>query len=235
MRCKSLLLVLCLSSALAPARLAAQTDSTSKPNTAAASASRPPSSPEVREAIVKGQELLFQKDVKGGIASFKKAVELDPQYVRGHVLLGNAYMQAQQWTDAQAAFEKASRLDPNDAIALLGLGSALNQQQGWSGALKPLTRCVKLKTDSAEGHYEIARSLTGLERLQDAELHVRMSIELNDKYALPHVLLGDIYLRLYENVESAITEYQEYLRLDPDGPAAAPVKAMITKLQKLME
>src|SRR5258708_39339431 len=83
------------------------TESSSKPDTATSNASRPLSSPEVREAIAKGQELLFQKDVKGGIANFKKAVELDPQYVRGYVLLGNAYMQAQQWTDAQAAFEKA--------------------------------------------------------------------------------------------------------------------------------
>jgi tetratricopeptide (TPR) repeat protein len=235
MRTKLFLLFFCCLLVFAFTPLTAQTESSSKPDTATSNASRPPSSPEVREAIAKGQELLFQKDVKGGIASFKKAVELDPQYVRGHVLLGNAYMQAQQWADAQAAFEKASRLAPNDVTALLGLGSALNQQQDWSGALKPLTQCLRLKTDSAEGHYEIARSLMGLERMQDAELHVRMSIELNGKYALPHILMGDVYLHLHENAEGALAEYQEYLRLDPDGPSSAPVKAMIAKLQKMME
>src|SRR5258708_35132765 len=163
--------------------LTPQPESSSNPNPATSNASRPLSSPEVREAIAKGQELLFQKDVKGGIANFKKAVELDPQYVRGYVLLGNAYMQAQQWTDAQAAFEKASRLAPNDVTALLGLGSPLNQQEDWSGALGPLTQCLQLQTDSAEGHYQIARSLIGLERMQDAELHIRMSSELHGKYA----------------------------------------------------
>jgi tetratricopeptide (TPR) repeat protein len=213
----------------APIRLLAQTD-------APAGGSVPREiSPEARAAVTKGQELLYNKDIKGGIASFKKVVELEPEYVIGYLLLGNAYMQAQQWKDAQSAFETATRMDPENATAFLGAGSALNQQQDWSGALKPLQQSLKLKTDSAEANYELARSLTALGRLQEAELHVRMSISLNDKYAVPHILMGDINLALYENAEAAIAEYEKYLRLDPDGPSAGPVKEMIAKLKKLSQ
>ncbi len=214
---------------LAPVQLLAQTDPP-----ASGSVLRDVS-PEARAAMTKGQELLYNKDIKGGVASFKKVVELEPEYAIGYLLLGNAYMQAQQWKDAQSAFETAARLDPENATALLGAGAALNQQQDWSGALKPLQQSLKLKTDSAEANYELARSLLALNRLQEAELHVRMSISLNGKYAVPHILMGDIYLTLYENAEAAVAEYEQYLRLDPDGPSAAAVKEMIAKLKKLAQ
>ncbi len=192
-------------------------------------------SPEARAALTKGQELLYNKDIKGGIASFQKVVELEPEYAIGYLLLGNAYMQAQQWKDAQSAFETAARLDPENATAFLGAGSALNQQQDWSGALKPLQQSLKLKTDSAEANYELARSLMALNRLQEAEIHVRMSISLNGKYAVPHILMGDIYLSLYENADAASAEYEKYLRLDPEGLSAPAVKEMIAKLKKLSQ
>jgi tetratricopeptide (TPR) repeat protein len=192
-----------------------------------------PASQQAMDAMNKGQELLFEKhDVQGSIVSFKKVVELDPGYVHGYLLLGNAYMQARQWADAQAAFEKASRLQPQNPTPLLGMGAALNQQQDWSGALKPLQQSLKLE-EAAETHFELARSLMGLEKLQEAELHVRICLEMNKHYALPHVLMGDIYLHLYENVEAALAEYERYLQLDPDGPSAASVKQTIDTLKKL--
>ena len=213
----------------APVGLLAQADSPAR-----GSASHQPPSPETSAELAKGQEFLYHKDIKGGIASFKKVVELEPAYARGYLLLGNAYMQAQQWKDAQSAFETAARLEPENATALLGIGAALNQQEDWSGALKPLQQSLKLKADSAETQYELGRSLTALDRLQEAELHVRMSIALNSKYAVPHILMGDIYLHLYDNAEAALAEYETYLRLDPDGPSAPPVKGMIARLKKLM-
>ena len=228
MRSKYVFIISLLFLAFGPVRLLSQTDTPTRGNVAREL------SPEARSAVTKGQELLSQKDIQGGIASFKKVVELEPEYAVGYLLLGNAYMQAQQWKDAQSAFETAARLDPENAMALLGVGSALNQQQDWSGALKPLQQSLKLKTDSAEAQYELGRSLTALGRWQEAELHVRMSISLNDKYAVPHILMGDIYLYLYENAEAAVAEYEQYLRLDPEGPSAPSVKEMIARLKKLM-
>lgn len=218
--------------AFAPVRLLAQTDTSSETQVRGSIPREP--SPEAREALAKGQELLYHHDIQGGIARFKKVVELAPEYARGYLLLGNAYMQAQQWKDAQSAFETAARLEPDSATALLGVGAALNQQQDWSGALKPLQQSLKLKAGSAETQYELGRSLTALDRLQEAELHVRMSIALNSKYAVPHILMGDIYLHLYDNADAALAEYETYLRLDPDGPSAPPVKEMIARLKKLM-
>ena len=193
-----------------------------------------PNLPEAREALAKAQELMFkQHDSKGSIEYFKKVIELDPAFLQGHILLGNAYMQTGQWAEAQSSFEKAAKLEPMSSVALLGIGAALNQQLDYAGAQEPLRQSLELNRDSAEAHYELARALWGLNKWEEAEPHVRKAIELNKDYAGPHVLMGNIYLQ-EENPNFALAEFKEYLRLEPQGPDAAAVKEIVAKIQKAL-
>jgi tetratricopeptide (TPR) repeat protein len=193
-----------------------------------------PLSAAAQESLAKGQELMFKKhDAKASIEHFKKVVELDPSYLQGYILLGNAYMQIGQWPQAQSAFEKAAKLEPLSSVALLGIGAALNQQLDYAGAQEPLRQSLELNRDSAEAHYELARSLWGSNKWQEAEPHVRRAIELNKDYATPHVLMGNIYLQ-EENPNFALAEFLEYLRLDPQGSDAPAVKEIIAKIQKAL-
>jgi tetratricopeptide (TPR) repeat protein len=193
-----------------------------------------PLSAAAQESLAKGQELMFKKhDAKASIEHFKKVVELDPSYLQGHILLGNAYMQTGQWPQAQSAFERAVKLEPLSSVALLGVGAALNQQLDYAGAQEPLRQSLDLNRDSAEAHYELARSLWGSNKWQEAEPHVRRAIELNKDYATPHVLMGNIYLQ-EENPNFALAEFQEYLRLDPQGSDTPAVKEIIAKIQKAL-
>ena len=43
--------------------------------------------------------------------------------------------------------------------------------------------------------------------------------------------MGNIYLQ-EENPNFALTEFQEYLRLEPQGPDALAVKEIVAKIQK---
>jgi tetratricopeptide (TPR) repeat protein len=193
-----------------------------------------PASPEAREALAKAHELMFkQHNAKASIEYFKKVVELDPAFLQGHILLGNAYMQMGQWTEAQSSFEKAAKLEPLSSVALLGIGAALNQQLDYNGAQEPLRQSLELNRDSAEAHYELARTLWGLNKWEEAEPHVRKAIELNKDYAGPHVLMGNIYLQ-EENPNFALAEFKEYLRLEPQGPDAPAVKEIVAKIQKAL-
>ncbi|HZD94906.1 MAG TPA: tetratricopeptide repeat protein [Candidatus Sulfotelmatobacter sp.] len=190
--------------------------------------------PEVEDAMAKGQELLFKKhDAKASLEEFKRAVKLDPWYGQAYMLLGLAQMQLRQWSDAQWAFEEAAKVEPGNAKAYLGAGSALNEQKDYAGAQKVLERSLELRQDSAEAHYEVARSLWGAGKWQTAEPHVRKAIELNKDYAGPHALMGNIYLQ-EENPESALKEFQECVRLDPEGSMAPAVNDMIAQLKKAL-
>lgn len=193
-----------------------------------------PATPGAQEALGRGEQLLLEKhDPKASIEEFKKVTKLDPDYGPAYLLLGTAYMQTQEWTDAKSAFEKATKLDPTNADAFTGIGAALNQQQDYSGAQKPLQHSLELKPDSAEANYELGRSLWALGKWQDAEPHVRKAIDLNKDFAGPHILMGNIYLRR-RDANSALAEFKESLRLDPQGPFSDPVKEMIAKIEKAL-
>ncbi len=125
-------------------------------------------------------------------------------------------------------------MDPDNAPAFAGWGASLNQQQDYIGALKPLQHSLELKADSTETRYELARSLWGLGKWQEAEPHVRRLLELNKDHSGGHVLMGNIYLR-HRDASSALSEFRESLRLEPDGPQAASVKQIISRIEKALE
>ena len=51
------------------------------------------------------------------ISAARKALELDPDLVRPHILLGEVYQRQWQWSDAEAELKRALELSPNDAGA----------------------------------------------------------------------------------------------------------------------
>lgn len=194
--------------------------------------SRP--SPERDAAISKGEQLLFKEhNPKGAIEEFRRASKLDPWYGQAYMLLGLAQMQLRQWSDAQWAFEEAAKVEPGNAKAYLGVGSALNEQHDYAAAQKALEHSLDLNPESAEVHYELARTLAGSGKWNDAAPHVQRAIAINPDYAGPHALMGDIYIE-HDQPEAALHEFQEYLRLDPDGSLAASAKQMISQLKKAL-
>jgi Tfp pilus assembly protein PilF len=193
-----------------------------------------PTSPKAQEELAKGEDLLIEKrDPKNSVKNFKRVVELEPQYGPGYLLLGTAYMQMREWADANSAFEKATKLEPGNASAFLGVGASLNQEQNFGGALKPLQRSLDLNANSAEAHYEMGRSLWGLQKWREAEPHARKSLQINKDFAPAHVLMGNIHLRR-RDAGAALTEFQEYIRLDPQGEHASAVRDMIDKIRKAL-
>lgn len=187
-----------------------------------------------QEAFSQAQELLFRKnDPQASLEYFKKTVKLDPWFGPGYMLLGLANTQLQRWSDAQYAFEEATKVEPGNAKAYLGIGAALNEQHDYVAAQKALQHSLELNPHSAEAHFELARSLYASGNADKAAPHAQMAIELNPDYAGPHLLMGNISLQR-EDAESALKEFREYLRLDPDGPMAPQVKELVGKLESAL-
>ena len=89
---------------------------------------------------------------------------------------------------------------------------------------------MELKSDVAQGQYELAKTYWATGKWQEAEPHAQKAVAIEPAMAPPHVLLGNIALRKQDPL-GAVKEFQEYLRLDPKGPMAAGVSQMIQKIE----
>jgi tetratricopeptide (TPR) repeat protein len=187
--------------------------------------------PEANQEFEKGQAFLKQNNVDEAIVHVQKAITLYPAYPQAHLLMGTVYLQQQNLADAQNALEKAIQFDSGLGPAYLELGAVLNQEKDYSKAETILTHGLELNPNAPEGHYELAKTYWALGRWQDAVPHATFAVAALPNLAAPHVLEGNILLR-QNDPQGALHEFQEYLRLEPDGPMAPGTREMIAKIQK---
>jgi len=181
----------------------------------------------------KGQGALKENKLDDGIAHLRKAIRLYNAFPQAYALLGTAYLGQKDWKSAETALRKANELDPKFPDAYLELGAVLNQTKEYPQAEIALLKGLELKPEAAGGHYELAKTYWAQGRWQDAAPHARQAVAAMPDLAPAHVLLGNVMLR-ESNAQGALHEYQEYLRLDPNGSMAPGVRQMIEKIQKAL-
>ncbi len=186
-----------------------------------------------REEFKKGQGALRENKLDDGIAHLRKAIKLYDAFSQAYTLLGTAYLGQKDWKNAELALRKANELDPKFPDAYLELGAVFNQTKEYPKAETALLKGLELKPEAAGGHYELAKTYWALGRWQDAAPHARTAVAGMPDLAAAHALLGNVMLR-ESNAQGALREYQEYLRLDPNGPMAPGVRQMIEKIQKAL-
>ncbi len=178
----------------------------------------------------KGRSLLLDKHKSAdSVKSFLKAIQIAPSYSQAYFLLGTAYMDMAKWSDAESALNKAISFSDKLESAYLALGSCLVEQKKFAEAEKPLLRGLEFLPDASRGHYDLGRTYYSLNRFQEAEPHARKAVALEPNFPDAHILLGNVLLRLRDG-PGALAEFQEYLRLAPNGPLAAPTQALVKKL-----
>jgi tetratricopeptide (TPR) repeat protein len=178
------------------------------------------------------RSLLEQNDLTSGIAHLEKAIRMHSAFPQAYTLLGLAYLGQPDpnLPKAEAVLKKALEIDPNYVPGCLEMGALLNEQKKYPEAEKALLHALELDPNQPEAHYELAKTYWALGRWQDAEPHARAAAKAMPKLAPVHVVLGNIDLRK-RDLPAAVQEYQEYLRLAPDGPMAPATRAMVSRLE----
>lgn len=108
-----------------PAVTAAQPDPKSPKNDPAVPDNRPPEPPDVaaNRLVGKGNALYKRGNLKGAIAAFKEAIELDETNERAHLGLGTTYFDTEQNNLALKHLQRAIELAPRSGQTLVALGN----------------------------------------------------------------------------------------------------------------
>ena len=181
----------------------------------------------------KGEEALRAKNADESVKHFQKAIKLYDQYPQAYRMLGDVLVEKQQWPEAETALKKSLELQPDLAAAYFDLGALRNQTKNYSGAEEALKKGLELIPDATAGKYELAKTYWAMGRWQDAAPLASDTVKELPDLAAAHVLLANIRLKL-RDAPGALHEYQEYLRIEPQGTMAPQVRDMVDKLQKAL-
>ncbi|HEU4834411.1 MAG TPA: tetratricopeptide repeat protein [Pyrinomonadaceae bacterium] len=173
---------------------------------------------------------------------FEKAVSIYPKFVEAHLKLGTAYMDLEQWDKAEKALLGTIEVDPKAFNALFALSEIYLRQNKIADAEKVLVQGLAIQDQSYLGHlnlarvyWEKARSVKDLAQaqpaLEKAYEEVKRALTLNPDLAGAHLLKGNLLLRVSRTAD-ALVEFNEYLRLEPNGPFAAETRALVEKIKK---
>lgn len=211
------------------------------PSTSSGAATQPADTLSVRELAIpaaavkefeEGKRLLVEKNDPGGsVGHLRNAIKAYSEFPQAYVLLGIALSAQKNLKEAEEALLAAIRLDDKMGDAYIALGMLQNQQKKFADSQRTLTRAVELKPESFEAEYELGKSYWAAGNVAEAEAHARKAVQIRPEFPLSHILLGNVALRK-NDPNAALAEFNEYLKLEPKGPLAQPVREQIARIQK---
>lgn len=161
----------------------------------------------------------------------QKALLLYPNFLEAQLKLGLAYMDLQQWDQAEQALKRTLEINPKAITAYLALGDVYSRQKKYSEAEKILRDALLIEDRFWQGHFALARLYYSKGDLGRAARQVGLTIQLNESFPDAHLLAANIHLKV-NNRQDALDQFQEYLRLAPKGEFAAQARQAVEKLKQ---
>ena len=164
--------------------------------------------------IFRAMARVFRKDLAGGEADLKKAMEVAPQSPKGYAALGNLRTSQKRFSEAEKLYEQALERDPNYSDAMQGLVSIYLQQKQPAEALARLNAQIA-KTPSNSAYYLLqGKVLIGTKDLEKAEGALQKAAELNKNNLDALLLLAQVQ-SLRGSVEKAVASYERSIQENP--------------------
>ncbi len=153
------------------------------------------------------------------MASYQRAVELDPHFAAAHLNLASVI---QQRGDPGAALQERRQAllrQPDSALLRILVGHALLFNDRPEDAAAELRTAIAAAPDLAIAHFFLGQALRQLEQPREAKESLSLATRLSPQTAEFHRELGAALLQ-DAKVEEAVASLRKAVDLDPDNAAA---------------
>jgi tetratricopeptide (TPR) repeat protein len=160
------------------------------------------------------------KNYGGAIESFQRAIEINPNLIKAHANLAQAYQRSGREVDAQHESERVASLTAqlrNRGRAMVEVQSALEQIKAGrtAEALSGLRRAIDLNPDFPDAHLELGRLIRGSRGdPHDAIAEFRRVLSVDPECAEAHYEIG-VTLEQAGRKSEALPEYQIAVEMAP--------------------
>jgi len=173
------------------------------------------------------------------LAKFTEAVAVLPTCYDCYYNIGYAYAQKKEYDKAEEAFKKSIELKGDYIEAYNGLAQIYNVQKKFDDAQAASQKAAALATagggaaggGGVDALYNQGVIAWNAGKAEDAKKSFEEALKADPKHSNSHYQLAMCLINLGKLPE-AVTEFESYLQLAPDGQYAAQVKAMLSQLKK---
>jgi len=152
------------------------------------------------------------------VATFKKAIDLKPDYAEALCQLGILYLELNMASEAQNALWQAKEIKPDYFEALLNLGIAYGLKDEYENAVKVLQKATRLQSDS-EAFYYLGYSYMKLADHSKAIGALRQAVDLDPESIQAYLALAAA-MGAVRNWSAAIKTLNTVIILQPDHAEA---------------
>lgn len=191
---------------------------------------------DAQKAFDKAAEAAKSKKWDDAVASFRKAVELYPQYAEAWYDMGKIQASQNQTDAARASFEQATKVDEKYILPYLELANLDSRAQNWKALVDVTTRVMTLAPASFPQAYlfnAVANfSLGNLDAAGKSALEGQKVDAQRQSPKLWQVL--GMVLANKGDFAGAAEQFKKYLEYAPSAPDAATTRAQIAECEKQM-
>ena len=158
-----------------------------------------PGSARMQQVIA--EHLVNEGDLKGAIAHYRKALQIEPRLPGVHFELGEAILEsspvdAAMLSEAQKELEAAVTVDGDTAKTECEFGSIALSQSQMDQAFAHYRRAYELSPNEVQAQMGLAKLLMMQEKPQEAVQYLRMAVQSDPLNRAAHYQLGTAYRRL---------------------------------------
>ncbi len=166
--------------------------------------------------------------------SFRKSIELNPDYALSHEGLGMILLSKGELNEAQIELETALKLEPERTSAHLNLGIIYLNRNENDRAQKSFETAIKLNPDITDAHEGLGLVLLSKGDFDGAQTKFETVIKLDPERASAHLNLGVVFLNRKE-LDKAQMKFETALKLDPEFADAHHRLGIIHMMKKEYE
>ncbi|HEX7771516.1 MAG TPA: tetratricopeptide repeat protein [Pyrinomonadaceae bacterium] len=164
---------------------------------------------------------------------YREAIKLRPAFPAAHVGLARVLMDLNEFKEAHAAIDAARRARPSYAEASAVEGRLYRDEAFDNEALQSFRRALKESRGfQPEAHVGMAKVYEDKGQFAQAVAEYRAAIaQLSDSEPVIYQMLGAAYEKM-EKPKEAVTAYEKYLELAPNGSYAAAIRSILEQLKR---
>ncbi|MEZ0374081.1 MAG: protein kinase [Candidatus Sericytochromatia bacterium] len=145
------------------------------------------------------------------------ALQKDAYHLPSLRLLGQIFLQREQWERAQRCYERILEHHPQQADAYFSLGRIEQAYANHAAACQSFEKAWQLAPENRDYRFCLAESLLRIGRKYQAMEHVQALMELASDWVSPFALAARIYYS-EDQKEAALVHYRKACELEGENP-----------------